>query len=111
MKTGIELIAEERKRQIEIEGWTIEHDDEHPACNMALAGACYAVNVAATYGKGKALQEMCDRLSKIVWPWDKKWWKPTPKDPIKQLVKAGALIAAEIDRFQRNRGKVLRHRC
>lgn len=33
------------------------------------------------------------------WPWDlKRHWKPTPGDPVRQLVKAGALIAAEIDR-------------
>lgn len=34
------------------------------------------------------------------WPWDASWWKPSP-DPIANLVKAGALIAAEIDRLQR----------
>jgi len=27
MKTGVELIADERQRQIEVEGWTAEHDD------------------------------------------------------------------------------------
>jgi hypothetical protein len=36
----------------------------------------------------------------IFWPWDQDWWKPSP-DPIRNLVKAGALIAAEIDRLQR----------
>jgi hypothetical protein len=34
------------------------------------------------------------------WPWDEKWWKPST-NPIRNLVKAGALIAAEIDRLQR----------
>ena len=33
------------------------------------------------------------------WPWSDKWWKP--KDKIRDLVRAGALIAAEIDRLQR----------
>ena len=101
MKTGIELIAEERKRQIEVEGWTTKHDNEHPACNMALAGACYALDVASVHGVGGNLRMMCAKLSKISWPWDEKWWKPTPEDPVRQLVKACALIAAEIDRFQR----------
>lgn len=36
-----------------------------------------------------------------IWPWDKSWWKPTPDDRIRELIKAGALIAAEIDRLQR----------
>jgi len=34
-----------------------------------------------------------------IWPWEKSWWKPTPNDRVKELVKAGALIAAEIDRL------------
>ena len=35
------------------------------------------------------------------WPksWDIIWWKPTPKDRVRELAKAGALIAAEIDRI------------
>jgi hypothetical protein len=32
------------------------------------------------------------------WPWSFEWWKP--KDRIRNLVRAGALIAAEIDRLQ-----------
>jgi hypothetical protein len=32
------------------------------------------------------------------WPWDGEWWKPNYNDPVRNLVKAGALIAAEIDR-------------
>ena len=35
------------------------------------------------------------------WPWDESWFKPTPDDRIRELVKAGALILAEIDRLQR----------
>lgn len=36
------------------------------------------------------------------WPWDVSWWKPTP-DVEGNLVKAGALIAAELDRLARSR--------
>jgi hypothetical protein len=32
-------------------------------------------------------------------PWGESWWKPTPEDRVRELVKAGALIAAEIDRL------------
>jgi len=32
-------------------------------------------------------------------PWNVVWWKPTPDDRIRELAKAGALIAAEIDRL------------
>lgn len=88
MKTGIEHIIEERQRQISIEGYTSDHDDKHTNAELARAGACYVIDYATPAHVGFA------------WPWDKRWWKPTPNDPIKQLAKAGALIAAEIDRLQ-----------
>ncbi len=33
------------------------------------------------------------------WPFELKWLKFTPNDRVKQLCKAGAMIAAEIDRL------------
>jgi hypothetical protein len=82
---AIEDIANERQRQIEAEGWTPEHDDQHSSGELADAAACYA--------RGKQMS--------AVWPWDEKWWKPGP-DRRRQLVKAGALIVAEIERLDRN---------
>lgn len=101
-KTGIELIAEERKRQIEKEGWTAKHDDHRAPYSMAMAAACYILDFKASTELSKSgtyrnINDVCD----LLWPWDGKWWKPTPSDPIRQLVKSGALIAAEIDRLQR----------
>jgi hypothetical protein len=84
--TGIELIAAERRRQIEAEGWTPEHDDAHRNNELARAAAAYAL--PDDYRD-------CDH-----WPWNDSW-KPTPDDRIRELVKAGALIVAEIDRLQR----------
>ena len=43
MRTGIELIQEERTRQVQEEGWTPEHDEEHGDGELALAAACYAI--------------------------------------------------------------------
>ena len=43
MKKGIDLIADERRRQIEVEKWTPEHDDEHAENELALAAAVYAI--------------------------------------------------------------------
>lgn len=96
--SGIELIAAERKRQIEVEGWTERHDDGHTSAQMAFAGACYAQAAGQiVFAKVKTI-----RLKEIpsMWLWARKWWKPSP-DPIRNLVKAGALIAAEIDRLER----------
>lgn len=89
--TGIDLITKERERQLEQEGWTVDHDQQHKKGELAKAAACYAAPLVT--------RKAWDLLSRI-WPWDMKWWKPTPDDRIKELVKAGALIAAEIDRLQ-----------
>ncbi len=97
MKTGAELISDERKRQIEVEGWTKEHDVEHIDGSLAFAAVCYAIPSAyRNYSYCPLRKENLPDL----WPWDKEWWKPTPENRIKELVKAGALIAAEIDRIQ-----------
>ena len=111
--TGAEMIAVERQRQIEKEGWTPERDDaEHVGGGLARAAICYAEH-AQKYGwnatmppHGVSKEDGTAHYRKITrpktWPWAAKWWKP--KDPVRDLVRAGALIAAEIDRLQRGRG-------
>lgn len=92
MKDGAELIAKERKRQIEKEGWTKKHDrQEHDDGELLKAAICYARAGADGMDKVTAWKHWD-------WPWSPKWWKP--EDRIRNLVKAGALIAAEIDRLQ-----------
>lgn len=92
MKTGIELIAEERIRQVEVEGWTAEHDKKHVLDEMARLAALYAIPDRLRY------LHMTDALYPRTW--DGKWYKPTPENRVRELQKAGALIAAEIDRLQ-----------
>ena len=84
--SGVERIAAERKRQIESEGWTPTHDAQHELYELARAAACYAER--AFLGPDVTVPR--------AWPWAEEWWKPG--DPIRMLEKAGALIAAEIDR-------------
>ena len=101
MKTGVELITDERARQIAVEGWTPEHDDKNDAGEMCGAATAYILT-------GHGLGTKCRTFDQAVrecfgsWPktWLIKWCKPS-EDPIRNLVKAGALIAAEIDRLQR----------
>ena len=97
-KSGIDLIAEERQRHVSVEGWTTEHDNQHTDNELAMAAVCYAMPDDERIYFGKSLPEG--------WPWDWKFWKPTPDDRIRELVKAGALIAAEIDRLQRQKAVV-----
>lgn len=101
MKSGTELITEERKRQIEKHGWDEYHDSSHTDMALATAGASYALGVVSKHGDvSKGWRNIYSAYSKRIWPFNKGWFKPTPNDPVKQLVKAGALIAAEIDRLQ-----------
>lgn len=97
MKTGIELIAEERQRQIEKEGWTAEHDAEHKEGELANAAAYYAMTQETI---DFIDDEWGNDMHLHIWPFDLKWLKRTPKNRIRELQKAGALIAAEIDRLQ-----------
>lgn len=100
---GTELIAQERQRQIEVEGWTPEHDDEHNTCELLDAALCYAgVAGSQVLDSDGGTEAKTAMLSE--WPWDDARWKPLP-DAIRNLVKAGALIAAEIDRLQRKANK------
>jgi len=91
---GIELISQERERQLSQEGWSAQHDDKHPQGQLALVGACYALDFA-----------LYKETARELFPWDNKWWKPpkeaTISESIHELAKAGALIAAEIDKLQR----------
>lgn len=99
MKTGSELIAEERARQQQVEGWTAEHDDRHERGEIVRAALCYTMRAdMTTHG---VTPPPC--FIPKFWPWERSWWKPS-EDPVRNLVKAGALIAAEIDRIQRRNG-------
>ena len=87
-RVAIRDITGERERQITDEHWSPEHDDKHSGGEMAMAAACYA------YG------EIIDtQTGYCLWPWFEDWWKPA--DTRRNLVKAGALIVAEIERLDR----------
>jgi hypothetical protein len=122
--TGVGMIAEERKRQIEEEEWTPEHDDEHTGGSLALAAVCFAAPTK--------LYRRIDTASGITFvdPWPESWawqWdrrfrygtcrynpgnvRPDPEtytyeERVDLLTKAGALIAAEIDRLVRRQERV-----
>lgn len=101
-KTGIELIAEERERQIKQVGWTKEHDAEHTSGELAYAAAAYALpNEIVEFGEDESYVETFQVKFKRIklWPFERRWWKPKPDNRIRELAKAGALIAAEIDRL------------
>lgn len=114
--TGIERIAAERRRQVEVEGYTADHDDsyDHDHGELAEAAACYA---AASAGVLVYQRDFLSRDYRDLWPWnredDRRPWlnvgqalrPPTDAEALRLLEKAGALIAAEIDRRLRAHGE------
>ena len=83
----LDVIAE-RQRQKAVEGWTSEHDDKYGKSQLLLASSCYVLNTIQPFNR-----------IPMDWPWAPEWWKPT--GPRRDLVKAGALILAEIERIDR----------
>lgn len=86
-KTGQQLIAAERQRQIDSEGWTASHDDQHGPETLELAALCYrdAVNQ--------------DTALPSKWPWSPEWWKPKSRQ--RNLERAGALYQAAAEVAER----------
>ena len=81
-------VLAERRRQVEQEGWTSEHDSQYEEGELSRAAACYALAGDEPHGR-----------SPNDWPWDESWWKP--RDDRANLVRAGALILADIERLDR----------
>jgi hypothetical protein len=108
-------VLAERQRQISAEGWTPEHDDQHAGGEMAMAAACYAAHSSAwqaiNYTMKPGVPGVLSRLLSAqefvsrMWPWDREWRKP--KDERRNLVRAGALILAEIERLDRAAGSAI----
>ena len=90
MATGIELIAQERKREIE-KGFTAEHDQKYPLMALSAIGGMLTIpgddpNWTPVESKGPhGLVSLAEK-------------KAQQASYVELLVIAGALIAAELDR-------------
>lgn len=89
-------IAAERRRQISQECWSPSHDDGHVEGELAQAAACYAQHVADAMDP---VPRPPPPPTPGFWPWDECWWRPST--PRRDLIKAAALIVAEIERLDR----------
>ncbi|TCL06850.1 hypothetical protein [Sodalis ligni] len=98
---AIRDVIAERQRQITAEGWTPEHDDRHENGELAAAAGEYALHAALAPWDEDI--EYTDNPHLNFWPWEESWWKPT--NPRRDLIKAGALIIAEIERLDRAEDK------
>lgn len=100
---GISDVSAERLRQITEENHGSVNDDKYLGGELAIAGACYAAYSAYNLNSAEIKTGPITGVP-TWWPWDVSWWKPS--DNRRNLVKAAALIIAEIDRIDRkNSGK------
>lgn len=97
--TALDDIGAERTRQITTEGYTPEHDDAHERGELARAAATFAYFTSLSDNARKHLDD--HPTVKFMWPmtWGLEHWKP--KNRRRDLVRAGALIVAEIERLDR----------
>lgn len=88
----MQAIIAERHRQVDQEGWSLEHDDAHDRGELARAAGAYLIHAGTE-----------SRTVPALWPWDGAWWKPAGRR--RDLVRGGALLIAEGERFDRARNK------
>lgn len=98
---GADRIAQERTRQVTVEGWTAKHDQGHRPGELTAAAECYlsAALTALNPDDPRAAFGTSEPPVYPYWPWERSAYKVRLSDPLRSLVKAGALIAAEIDRL------------
>lgn len=103
-ESNAQLIIAERKRQIEVEGFTDKNDDTYRDNELGKAAASYLMSPLYRYFNWD---------KPTYWPdkWSVKWWKPAKDNSIsgrkRELIKAGALILSEMDRLDRLEKKVM----
>ncbi len=88
MRQAIADVMSERQRQIDVEGFTPEHDDKSQPSSLTRAAAAYVVNTFYPMDNPSWW-----------WPWSIQWWKP--KDERRDLVRAAALLIARIEQIDR----------
>lgn len=91
---GMRAIADERRRQVEAEGFSPEADSDYKAGELAKAALAY-VQLAAMDLAAGGREHIATGTPPACWPWHRLWW--TPRDARRDLVRAGALIAAQLD--------------
>lgn len=104
-KSGVTLIAEERRRQIFDEGYDAENDDRYVEAELAKVAAVLAVD-----GTDAHVFDRWGEFGTENDPWGvrTKFGYEAGADDVRKLTIAGALIAAEIDRRLRQRGREAR---
>ena len=101
----INEIQTERQRQTEVEGYEVEHDDYWRRGELSIAAACYAAPERIFIANDEYLDYMGTTFTKYIpaWPWNNDFKR---KDRRYDLIRAAALIIAEIERLDRCNNKI-----
>lgn len=95
MNKAIGDVINERKRQLNAEGYSTAADDGYVHGELAAAAAVYAMTAVVTlHDNDPTTYEAPD-----IWPWAEEAFKP--KSQREDLVRAAALLIAEIERIDR----------
>lgn len=86
----------ERERQIVHEGFDAPHDDDHGDGQLCRAAMSYCQSASTCLSDTSVLA----KKPPSYWPWHPTWWKP--KTSRRDLIRAAALIVAEIERLDRS---------
>lgn len=96
-------VMHERRRQITVKGMTPAHDDTHATGEMTRGALNYLAAASATMllrgHRFDGPAPLSDMGRIVDWPWSRDWWKPGAVR--RMLVKAAALVVAEIQRLDR----------
>lgn len=94
-------IGDERTRQILVEGYGSQHDDAHADFELARGASVLALYAAMPQCDRDVGAQIGPHLygSSWIWPWAVEHFKLTT--PRRDLIKAAALIIAEIERIDR----------
>lgn len=87
MLSALAMAAGERARQVEFEGYKVDHDDGYKKGELRRAAAAYL------------LPHVDGRFPPQFWPWDTEHFKP--KDEGRDTVRGIGLALAELERQER----------
>lgn len=101
-------VLQERCRQVQGEGYCVEHDDKYTRGELGAAALCYVEEAyAQVVDRARQAMERTFVTYGIVpdiWPWPPESWKPTD-NPRRNLEKGLALGLAELERLARTEEK------
>lgn len=101
-------VIAERERQLNSENHSLSNDDMYEQNELVRAAAGYTNHVV---GRGWIFERTPDlyraEVAPDFWPWKDGFWKP--KSPRQDLVRAAALLLAEIERIDRKEAQVEGH--